>query len=140
ADAARLIPIVAVAPKGVLEAREPALREWSKAWLDGLSHVSKDVPAIARRLAGKEALPLAGGVGGAPEALVLVERLGQIENATLDQQTSYIGALAKGAVTLDTLTQRTWQLERGGGLTTNAAPDPLPMDARVVSMIAPPPK
>src|SRR4029079_3537960 len=29
---------------------------------------------------------------------------------------------------------------RGGGLTANAAPEPLPIDARVVSMIAPPPK
>jgi hypothetical protein len=79
-------------------------------------------------------------VGGAPEALVLVERLGQIDNTGLAQQSSLIGPLAKGAVTLDTLTQRTWQLARGAGIASAAAPDPLPIDARVVSMIAPPPK
>jgi hypothetical protein len=38
------------------------------------------------------------------------------------------------------LTQRTWQLARGGGLTSGAAPDPLPIDPRVVAAIAPPPK
>jgi hypothetical protein len=140
ADASRLVPIVAVGSKGLLDSREAVVRAWSTSWLDGLSRAAKDVPGIARRLAAKEALPLSAGVGGAPEALVLVERLGQIENMTLAEQTSLIGPLAKGAVTLDTLTQRTWQLARGGGLTAAAAPDPLPVDARVVSMIAPPPK
>lgn len=140
ADASRFIPIVAVAPKAVVDARESAIREWSKAWLDGLSRAKTDVPGVARRLASKEALPLAAGVGGAPEALVLVERLGQIENTGLDQQTALIGPLAKGPATLDVLTQRTWQVARGGGMTAAAAPDPLPIDARVVSMIAPPPK
>jgi hypothetical protein len=139
-DASRLIPIVAIAPKALIDQREAVLREWAKAWLDGLSRASKDVPGIARRLAAKEALPLAAGVGGAPEALVLVERLGQIEAATLEQQTSFVGPLAKGPVTLDTLTSRTWTLARGGGLTANAAPEALPIDARIVSMVAPPPK
>ncbi len=140
ADASRLVPIVAVAPKALIDAHEATVREWSKSWLDGLSRAKADVPGVARRLAAKEALPLASGVGGAPEALVLVERLGQIENTGLDQQTSLIGPLAKGPATLDVLTQRTWQVARGGGITAAAAPDPLPIDARIVSTIAPPPK
>ena len=140
ADASRFVPIVAVAPKAVIDAREAQLREWSKAWLDGLSRARSDVPGVARRLAAKEALPLAAGVGGAPEALILVERLGLVENTGLEQQTSLIGPLAKGAATLDVLTQRTWQLARGGGITAAAAPDPLPTDARIVAAIAPPPK
>jgi hypothetical protein len=139
ADASRFVPIVAVAPKSLLDAREPVVRAWSTAWLDGLVRAGKDVPGVARRLAAKEALPLAAGVGGAPEALVLVEHLGQIENSALADQTSLIGPLAKSAATLETLAQRTWQLERSAGLTANAAPEPLPIDARVVSMIAPPP-
>lgn len=139
ADASRLVPIVAIAPKALLDTREAAVREWSTAWLTGLGAVKGDVPGTARKLASKEGLTLAAGVGGAPEALVLVERLGQIESATLAQQTSFVGALAKGPVTLDSLMQKTWQLERAGGFTTNAAPDPLPTDARVVTMIAPPP-
>ncbi len=145
ADASRLVPIVAVASKATIDAREATLREWAKAWLDGLSRAKADVPGVARRLASKEAVPLAAGVGGAPEALVLVERLGQIENVGLDAQTSLIGPLADGkngktAATLDVLTQRTWQVARGGGFTAGAAPEPLPIDARIVSAIAPPPK
>jgi hypothetical protein len=139
ADASRLVPIVAVAPKALLDSRETAVRDWSKAWLDGLTRVKSDVPGIARRLASKEALPLAAGVGGAPEALVLVERLGQIESTGLDQQTSLLGPLAKSAATLDVLTQRAWQLARGAGVLSTPAPEPAPIDARIVSLIAPPP-
>jgi len=141
ADAAHLIPIVAIAPKSVIDAREPQLREWAKAWLEGQTKAKADVPGLARRLASKEGLPFAQSVGGAPEALVLVERLGQIESVALDQETSFMGPLAsKFPVSLETLSTRTWSLARGGGLTTAAAPDPLPIDARVVSTIAPPPK
>jgi hypothetical protein len=140
AEASRLIPIVAVAPKGVLEGREGVVREWAKAWLDGIARAKADVPSLARRLATKETLPLAADVGAAPEALALVERLGRIDGAKLDEQASLIGPLAKGPVTLDVLMQRTWQLARGGGLVTSAAPEPLPIDARVVAAIAPAPK
>ena len=49
----------------------------------------------------------AAGVGGAPEAISLLERLGQIEPAGLAQQRTLIGATAKGPVTLETLAQRT---------------------------------
>lgn len=138
ADASRFVPIVAVASASIIDARGPLLREWSKAWLDGLDRASRNVPAIARRLASKEALPLATGIGGAPEALVLVERLGLIENATVEQQSSWVGPFAKSSVSLEKVMQRTWLLARGGGLVTGGAPEPLPIDARMVeSMPAP---
>jgi hypothetical protein len=137
-DASRFIPIVAIAPKGVLEARGKALEEWSKAWLDGLGRAGKDAPGVARRLAMKENVTLSAGVGGAPEALHLVERLGQVEAASLTQQGKWIGAAAaKGPVSIDSVMQRTWSLARAGGLTASAAPEPLPIDARIVSAIAP---
>ena len=138
-DASRLVPIVAIAPKKQLDESEPKMRAFALAWLDGLARAGKDASNVARRLANKEALPLGAGVGGAPEAIALLDRLGQIEPATLAQQSTLIGPGAKGAVTLETLTQRTWSLARAGGLTTSAAPDPLPIDARVVTAIAPPP-
>jgi hypothetical protein len=119
-DASRFIPIVAIAPKGVIDARGKALDDWSKAWLEGLARAGKDAPGVARRLATKENVTFAAGVGGAPEALHLVERLGQIE-------------AAKPTVPIDTLMQRTWQLARAGGLTTTAAPDPLPIDPRAAT-------
>jgi hypothetical protein len=137
ADASRLIPIVAIAPKKQLDENEPKMRAFALAWLDGLSRAGRDASNVARRLANKEGLTLGAGVGGAPEAIALLDRLGQIEPATLAQQGTLIGPGAKGTVTLDTLAARTWTLARSGGLTTTAAPDPLPIDARVVTAIAP---
>lgn len=115
-DASRLIPIVAIAPKSVIDSRNKALQDWSQAWLDGLARVSKDAPAVARRLATKDNVTFAAGVGGAPEALHLVERLGQIETTK------------SPSLSLEAVLQKTWQLARAGGLTTSAAPDPLPID------------
>lgn len=145
ADASRLVPIIAVAPKAVLDAKEKELEAWSKAWLDGLSSVANDVPGISRKLASKTDVHLANGVGGAPEALVLVERLGLLERASLGggggiAQTSVMGPLAKSPVTLESLMTRTWQLERGAGIASAAAPDPLPIDTRILTSIAPAPK
>lgn len=137
ADASRFVPIVAVAPKGILERNEATIRAFSLAWLDGLAKAGKDAPNVARRLAAKEALPLAGGIGGAPEAIHLIERLGQIEAVGLADQRRWLGPDAKGTVTIDTLLTRTWQLARAGGLTTNGAPETLPTDAKIVTSIAP---
>lgn len=139
ADASRLIPIVAIAPKAQIDGGEPRMREFARAWLDGIERSGKDASNVARRLANKEALPLGAGVGGAPEAISLLERLGQIEPVGLSVQRALIGAAAKGPVTLATLTQRTWILARAGGLTTSAAPSPLPIDDRVANAIAPAP-
>ncbi len=139
ADASRLIPIVAVAPKAQLDANEAKMKDFARAWLDGLDRSRKDASNVARRLANKEALPLAAGIGGAPEAIALLERLGQIEPVSLAQQRAFIGASATGPATLETLTQKTWSLARAGGLTTSAAPSPLPIDERVALAIAPAP-
>ena len=139
ADAARFVPIVAIAPKAQLDANEPKMREFARAWLDGIERAGKDASNVARRLANKEALPLAAGVGGAPEAVALLERLGQIAPVGLAQQRGLMGASAKGPLTLETLAQRQWALARSGGLTTSAAPSPLPIDDRIVTVIAPAP-
>ena len=104
-----------------------------------IDRAGKDASNVARRLANKEALPLAAGVGGAPEAIALLERLGQIAPVGLAQQRSLMGSGAKGAVTLETLAQRQWGLARSGGLTTSAAPSPLPVDDRIVTALAPAP-
>ena len=139
ADASRLVPIVAIAPKAQIDANEAKLRDFARTWLDGIERARKDASGIARRLANKEALPLAAGVGGAPEAIALLDRLGQVEPAGLLAQRSWIGTTATGPVTLETLAQRTWVLTRAGGLTTSAAPSPLPIDDRIANAIAPAP-
>lgn len=139
ADASKLVPIVAVAPKAQLDANEAKMRDFTRTWLDGIERSRNDASTIARRLANKEALPLGAGVGGAPEAIALLDRLGQIEPAPLAVQRKFIGPAAKGPVTLESLAQRTWLLARAGGLTTSAAPSPLPIDDRVANAIAPAP-
>lgn len=140
ADASRLIPIVAIAPKAQLDANEGKMRDFARAWLDGIERARKDASNVARRLANKEALPLAAGVGGAPEAISLLERLGQIEPVSLAQQRLFIGSANRaGSATLDALAQRTWTLARAGGLTTGVAPTPLPIDERIAVAIAPAP-
>lgn len=139
-DATRLVPIVAIAPKATIDASEPKLRGFAKRWLDGLRAARADAAGVTRKLASKDGVPLAAGTGGAPEAIALLERLGQVDDAKLEDEPTWIGASAKGAVTLDALAQRAWQLERGAGITAAAAPDPLPIDARVVTALAIPPK
>lgn len=141
ADASRFVPIVAVAPKSLVDSDEGRLRELARTWFEGLDRAGKDASGVARRLANKDGLPLAAGVGGAPEAIALLERLGQIEPAKLSEQQLWIGPSARPSASLSKLTQHTWQLLRGGGLTASAAPEGLPIDPRVVVAIAPaPPK
>jgi hypothetical protein len=140
-DAARFVPIVAVAPRSDLEGKSAELQAFARAWLDGAAHVKDDAPGIARRLAAKDGVRLATGVGGAPEAIALVDKLGQIDEANDALEAELLlGASGAEPVTLATLAQRTWQLARGGGLTSIATPDPLPIDARVAKAVvkAPP--
>jgi hypothetical protein len=139
ADASRLIPVVMVAPRAQLEASEPKLRELARTWLSALTRSQRDAATVARRLANKEALPLAAGVGGAPEAVALLDRLGQLEPVGVSEQRALLGPLAKGPGGLESLVQRTWLLARAGGLTSSAAPSPLPIDARIALAIAPAP-
>lgn len=136
ADASRFAPFVAIAPKGVLDAREGTIRDWSRAWLEGFAQAKADVPGIARRLAAKENLPLAAGVGGAPEALALVERLGSLESVPANAAGAAFSA--RSVVTLEALMARTWQLARGGGLVTSPAPEPLPVDGRIAAKLEAP--
>ena len=133
ADASRLVPIVAVAPKAVLD--DPRAAVFAKAWIEALAKARADAAGVARRLAAKDGAALAAGTGGAPEAVALLEQLGTIEPVALADEGTWIGSTRP--VNLDSLMARTWTLARGGGLTSIAAPEPLPIDVRIVSAIAP---
>lgn len=138
ADASRFLPIVAIAPKALLDSRAPVMRDFSRAWLEGLELVGRDASTIARRMANKDSLPLAPGVGGAPEAIALLERLGQFAPAGLAEQRHLVTSRRRSdePLSLEWLMQRQWALARGAGLTTMNAPSPLPMDDRTASAIA----
>ncbi|MCL2726471.1 MAG: hypothetical protein FWD69_18785 [Polyangiaceae bacterium] len=133
-NASRLVPLLLIAPRSKLDADETKLRSFARAWMDGL--VRGDAATVARRLAAKDGVPLAEGVTNAPDAVSLVEKLGQIAPATLADQRTWIGPSVHPPSSLATLMQRTWQLARASGLTQGAEPEPLPIDARITTALA----
>lgn len=149
ADASRLVPIVAVAPKAYLDAHAADLAAWSAAWLEHCVSGAGGA-AKARKLAAKDNVPLAAGVGGAPEAVALVEQVGLLECTTalpgkpwkLDDApdvASVMGTSSTGRPlpTLSDLVARLWSVERAGGLVSIEAPSPAPIDLRIAKELAP---
>lgn len=142
-DAANFLPLVAVAPRAVLDAHADLLGAFVRRWNRGQEIVRRDASLVARRMTHKEELHLSAGVSmGPPDVLSIVERLGQIQPLPLDQQRGWLDAGARPGsrqISLATLMQRTWQLARAARLTTMGAPEPLPIDARIVDAVAPAP-
>jgi hypothetical protein len=126
ADASRLVPIVAVAPHGLVQGHGLALSAWAEGWVHGLEQLRKDVPDAARRVAAIE---------GAPEAVVLLMALGQLEPATLRDNAELMGLSGRGAATLERLFQSEWQLWRGAGVLSTPAPDHAPLATGVVTSL-----
>lgn len=131
-EASRLAPFVLVAPRTVLEQREPMLRDLVRVWLESAAKVAKDPAPLARATVGRAD-------AGAVDALALLDRLGRLETSALADQ----GALVLGTQpgSLASALATTWSLAREGGLTSSATPDPLPIDPRVVKAlgaVAPP--
>ena len=117
ADASHLVPFVAVAQHGLLEKSKKALAVWARVWLDGTRKLASDSPTAARQIA---AAP------GAPEPIALLKRLGQTGSATLTDNARVGGLSGRGAVTLDSLFQRTWRIWRASGLLATPAPEAAP--------------
>ncbi|MCA9588280.1 MAG: hypothetical protein KC657_23320 [Myxococcales bacterium] len=135
ADAPRLVPIVAVAPASALDASAAKYAAWAKRWLEGLARSKADAATVARRLAAKEGARISSDSGSPPEALALVERLGQIEAASLETNASLARDGAEPS--LSGLARETWRLARAGGLVAGAAPESPPVSTKVVTMLAP---
>jgi hypothetical protein len=126
ADATQTLPIVAVAPHGLIEAHGRLLATWCKVWLDGLERLRKDVPSAARQVT-QEA--------GAPEASALLERLGQIEPATVRANARALGLSGRSAVTLPALFQHYFRLWREVGAVSVPPPDKAPIDTSVFASL-----
>lgn len=118
ADASRLIPWVAIAPRAFLDAHPEATRELLKGWLAGGERLSSDVPAAARTVAG---------IRGAPEAVDLLRLLGQLELSTLADEARAAGLSGRGAVTIETLFAQSWKTWRALGVLTTPQPDAAPL-------------
>ncbi len=127
ADAPRLVPHVAVAPRGLLENNSRALAAWANVWLLGSRKLAQDAPAGARLIAGAK---------GAPEPIALLHQLGQASPATLGDNVRAFGLSGRSAITVSSLFQRAWSIWRGASVLATPSPDSAPISTGVVSSLA----
>ncbi len=118
ADTPHLIPIVAVAPHGLVTTHAQQLEDWSRVWLDGVTKLQTDVPAGARLVAGQS---------GAPPVVGIIEALGQVEFASLRENAIAAGLSGRGQLTLDENFRTTWRIYRDAGMLTTPAPEVAPI-------------
>jgi hypothetical protein len=127
AQATRLLPYVAVAPRSFLEQKGPAVAVWARGWLAGQRQVEADTPGAARLVAG---LP------GAPGPLPLLRGLGELQPANLGDNARSMGLSGRGVLTLDALFQRSWRAWKSAGVLTSSAPEVTPLTTSVVAGLA----
>lgn len=127
ADTPRLLPYVAVAQRGLLEKHTKVVSAWARGWLNGMKKLSADAPAGARQIAA---------VPGAPEPLALLKRMGEIVPASLGDNVRLSGLSGRGAMTLDLLFNRAWQLYRGAGVLATPVPEETPVTNGVIASLA----
>jgi len=127
ADTPHLMPLVAIASHGLIAEHERAMTALARGWLDGVKKLGSDPAGGARVIAALE---------GAPEPLVLLRKLGEMESATLSDNARYLGLSGRSALTVPGLFQRTWQLYRGVSFVTTPPPENLPISTSVVTTLA----
>lgn len=126
ADTPHLMPIVAIAPRGFVDAHAADLEAWGRGWLAGVTRLQQDVPAASRQVA---ALP------GAPAVLGLIEALGQVEFASLRENAVAFGLSGRGALTLDELFRTTWRIWRDTSVLTTPPPEVTPLYPGLVAQL-----
>ena len=126
ADAPRLIPMVAVAPQGFIKAHGKALTVWGQVWMEGIKRMQADVPGAARRVSKLK---------GAPHALDLLKRLGQLAPASLVDNARLVRLSGRDAVTLDALFARCWRIWRAVGVLSSPMPEVTPLSVITLSSV-----
>ncbi len=126
ADAPRLVPIVAVAPRGLLADKERVMTALAKGWLEGIKKLGTDPPGGARQISA---------ISGAPEPLALMRRLGEMETASLGDNARLLGLSGRSALTLSAMFGRTWQLYRGVSFVSTPPPETPPISTSVVTSL-----
>jgi hypothetical protein len=127
AEATHLVPIVAIAPAGHLERRHAAMVAWSQGWLHGVDMVHADPTSAARRIAEDP---------GAPEVVDLIDALGWLSFASVSDNARMSGLAGRGALNLDVLFHRTWDLWRATGVLTTPAPERTPLWTEILAEVA----
>ena len=127
ADMPHVMPIVAVAPHGFVQAHAADLEQWGRVWLAGVTKLQADVPAGGREVAT---------MAGAPPVLSIIEGLGQIEFATLRENATAMGLSGRGAFTLDQAFRTTWRIWRDIGVLTTPPPEMAPLYTGIIGSLA----
>jgi len=128
ADASRLVPLVAVAPRAFVDSHVDALAALGRAWLKGAAQLRADVPAAARRIAAEP---------NAPEPATMLERLGWMQDAGAADEARALGIAGHDVVTVASLFARDWSLLRDAGTLTTPPPDPPPVATAPMSKVLP---
>ena len=97
-DASHLLPYVLVAPRPLLEDGESTLALFTQGWLEGSASLLKDRPQAASKI---------GTFERAPDALSLLQQLGNLEPTLAFENAELLGLSGRGAVTIDALLD--WQ-------------------------------
>lgn len=118
AEASRLVPFVAVAARGFVEAHRDALVALLRAWARGSTALFDDVPSAARRIANEP---------GAPEPAALLERLGWVTPAQPADAAIALGDSGSASATVGALFALDWRLLRDAGVLTSPAPSTPPV-------------
>jgi hypothetical protein len=125
AEASRLVPYVAIAQASMIKKHEDVLETWAAVWLDGHNKVAADASEAARKIAEAK---------GAPEPLAVLSNLGQIAPASLAENATAAGLSGRGAVTLESLFQTSWDVWRRAKVLT-IPPENAPVNGRVIAAL-----
>jgi hypothetical protein len=127
ADAPRLIPFVAITQQSLIDLKGDAVVAWARGWLSGSHKLAADAPAGARQISAAT---------GAPDPLALLKRLGDIAPASIQDNARMAGLSGRGAVTLESLFQRTYRIWRATSVLATPAPDAAPIATTVIASLA----
>ena len=125
-DATTLIPLVAIAPAGFIENNNDAVVAWTKAWFAGVEQMRADVPGAARQIAAFE---------DTPEAVDVLEMLGQLDFSSPHDNAVAMGLSGRGAITVEFLFTAAWSIWREVGVLTSPTPAGAPLAANIISRL-----
>ena len=133
ADASRLLPAVIIAPRRTRDAKKADLVKFVAAWFDGTARVRGNAPGVAKELEARKA-PLFSVASEKPQgALAIVERLGQIEWTTPQDNADAFGITESKVIRVDDLMSLSWRLLRTAGVIAASTPAQLPITKDIVA-------
>jgi len=140
-DASHLLPAVIIAPRRTREAKKAELTKFVTAWFAGTARVRGNAPGVAKELEARKAPLFSVGSDKPAGALGIVERLGQIEWMTAQDNLDAFGISdsgSKSAMHVDELTTLSWRLLRTAGVVAASTPAQLPITKDIVAEAAKP--